>query len=279
MKLCRIKTEDGIKPAALDHNGALRDLSGFVADIGQTQISPAGLAALAAIDLGQLPEIEGDFAPFLRDVRRVFCIGLNYFDHAAEVNMPVPEYPILFMKACEVTGPNDPIVIPKGSVKTDWEVELGVVIGSKALHVSQADALDHVAGYFVSNDLSERSFQLELGGQWVKGKSADSFAPIGPYLVTKDMVPDAGNLAMTLDVNGERMQTGSTATMIFSVAQIVAHVSQFITLQPGDLILTGTPPGVGTGKNPPRFLKAGDVVTAEIEGLGSMRQNVVAFAG
>lgn len=279
MKLCRIRTENGIRPAAVDDAGVVRDLSAFVADIGRDQISQEGLAALAGIDLGQLPAITGSFAPFLHDVRRVFCIGLNYFDHAAEVNMPVPDHPILFMKACEVTGPTDPIIVPKGATKTDWEVELGVVIGTKALHVAQTDALDHVAGYFVSNDVSERSFQLEQGGQWVKGKSADSFAPIGPYLVTKDQVADVRNLAMTLDVNGERMQTGSTATMIFSIAQIVAHVSRFITLHPGDLILTGTPPGVGAGKTPPRFLMVGDVVTAQIEGLGSMRQEVVDFAG
>ncbi|MEO0905646.1 MAG: fumarylacetoacetate hydrolase family protein [Pseudomonadota bacterium] len=279
MKLCRIKTSEGVKPTALDHNGILRDLSSHLAEIDSTTITPAGLRQLAGIDLPTLPEISGDHAPFLSDVRRVFCIGLNYYDHAAEMGMAIPEHPILFMKACDVTGPNDPIVIPKHAEKTDWEVELGIAIGSRALHVPMDTALDHVAGYFVANDVSERHFQMGFGGQWVKGKSADSFAPIGPYLVTKDDVPDPQNLSMSLDVNGERMQSGSTKTMIFGVADIVAHVSQFITLHPGDLILTGTPPGVGGGQTPPRFLKAGDVVAAEIEGLGVMRQDCVAFAG
>ncbi len=279
MKLCRIRTVDGIKPAAMDANGDIRDLSAHIDDVSAAQITPEALNRMAAIDLGALPKITGTPAPFLSDVRRVFCIGLNYYDHAAEMGMAIPEHPILFMKACDVTGPVDPIVVPKGATKTDWEVELGVAIGSRALHVAEADALDHVAGYFVANDVSERHFQTGLGGQWVKGKSADSFAPIGPYLVTKDEVADPQNLSMSLDVSGQRMQTGSTATMIFSVRQIVAHVSQFITLHPGDLILTGTPPGVGGGQKPPRFLKAGDVVGAKIEGLGEMRHEVVAFAG
>ena len=278
MKLTRIRTTDGIKPAAVDHDGALRDLSGHVADITTAQMSPEGLGRLAAIDLGACPVITGTPAPFLRDVRRVFCIGLNYYDHAEEMNMPIPDHPILFMKACDVTGANDPIVIPKGGATTDWELELGIAIGSRTAHVSDADAPDHIAGYFIGNDVSERQFQLEFGGQWVKGKSADSFAPVGPFLATADEITDPGNLSMTLDVNGEQMQVGSTATMIFSVAQIVAHVSRFLTLHPGDLILTGTPPGVGLGRTPPRFLQAGDVVTAKIEGLGEMHQNVVAFA-
>ncbi|MDP5085725.1 MAG: fumarylacetoacetate hydrolase family protein [Yoonia sp.] len=277
MKLCRIETDKGIVPAAVDGNGALRDLSAHISDIDAAQISPEGLAKLATIALEDQPEITGTFLPFLSDVRRVFCIGLNYYDHAEEMKMAIPAYPILFMKACDVTGPTDPIVVPKGALKTDWEVELGVVIGSRALHVDEADALDHVAGYFVANDVSERHFQMELGGQWVKGKSADSFAPIGPYLVTKDEIADPQNLAMSLDVSGQRMQTGTTATMIFSVTQIVSHLSQYLTLRPGDLILTGTPPGVGGGQKPPRFLRPGDVVTAEIAGLGTMRQEVVAF--
>lgn len=279
MKLCRIKTADGIKPAAVDPNGDTRDLSGHVADVTTAQIAPDALQHLAAIDLGALPRITGTHVPFLSDVRRVFCIGLNYYDHATEMDMAVPEHPILFMKACAVTAPTDPIVIPKGSTKTDWEVELGIVIGGRTQHITEAHALDHVAGYFVANDISERHFQTEMGGQWVKGKSADSFAPIGPYLVTKDEIANPQNLSMSLDVNGQRMQTGSTSTMIFSVPQIVAHVSQFITLHPGDLILTGTPPGVGGGQKPPRFLQAGDVVTAKIEGLGEMRQTAVAFEG
>ena len=279
MKLSRIRTADGIRPAAVDDNGALRDLSGHITDMTTVQISPDGLESLAKIDLDACPVITGAPAPFLSDVRRVFCIGLNYYDHAAEMNMPIPDHPILFMKACDVTGATDPIIIPKGATKTDWELELGIAIGSKAAHVSEADAAGHIAGYFIGNDVSERSFQLDYGGQWVKGKSADSFAPVGPFLATRDEVPDPGNLSMSLQVNDEEMQSGSTATMIFPVAQIVAHISRFLTLHPGDLILTGTPPGVGGGQKPPRFLQAGDVVTATIEGLGAMRQEVVAFTG
>ena len=278
MKLCRIRTPDGIKPAVVHENGVLRDLSGRVGDIDTTTITPDSLAMLAKLDHASLPEITGEHAPFLGDVRRIFCIGLNYYDHAEEMNMAIPDHPILFMKACEVTGATDPIVIPKGADRTDWEVELGIAIGSRTLHVAEAEALDHVAGYFIGNDISERGFQLDFGGHWVKGKSADSFAPVGPYLVTKDEITDPQNLSMSLDVNGNRMQTGSTSTMIFGVAHIVAHISRFITLHPGDLILTGTPPGVGGGHKPPRFLKAGDVVTAEIEGLGATRHQVVAFA-
>lgn len=276
MKLCRIRTADGIKPAACDADGHLRDLSSVVVDITPDQITPAGLAALAAVDLASLPVITGGYAPFLGNAGRVLCIGLNFYDHAEEMGMAIPEHPIMFMKACDITGANDPIVLPIGSEKTDWEVELGVVIGTAAKNVSEADALDHVAGYFVGNDVSERYFQLELGGQWMKGKSSDSFAPVGPYLVTKDSVADVGNLAMSLEVNGEVQQKGSTATMIFNVAQIVSQMSRFISLRPGDMILTGTPPGVGVGQKPQKFLKAGDVVTAEIEGLGQMRHEVVA---
>ena len=279
MKLCRIRTEAGTKPAILDENGDLRDLSAHVADIGADQISAAALAKLNAIDPATLPIIMGAFAPFLNNVRRLFCIGLNYHDHATEMNLPVPDHPILFMKACAVTGANDPIVLPKGSTKTDWEVELGIVIGSTALNVDEANALDHVAGYCGANDVSERSFQLDFGGQWMKGKSADSFAPIGPYMVTTDEIVDLNNIALSLEVNGEPMQKGNTATMIFSVPQIVAHVSRFVSLHPGDIIITGTPPGVGVGMKPQRFLKAGDVVKAEIEGLGVIRQEVVAFEG
>jgi 2-keto-4-pentenoate hydratase/2-oxohepta-3-ene-1,7-dioic acid hydratase in catechol pathway len=279
MKLCRIKTDTGIKPAAMDHTGVLRDLSGHVVDLGAAQIAPDRLTQLGAIDLAALPEISGAYLPFLSDIRRVFCIGLNFYDHAEEMNMAIPDHPILFMKACALTGANDPIVIPKGSTKTDWEVEMGIVIGTRAQHVAQDTALDHVAGYCVANDVSERSFQLDFGGQWMKGKSSDSFAPVGPYLVTKDDVPDVQNLAMTLTVNDTVMQTGNTKTMIFTVPQIVAHVSQFVTLLPGDLILTGTPPGVGVGHKPPKFLKAGDVVTTQIEGLGAIEQDVIAFKG
>lgn len=276
MKLCRIRTADGIKPAACDADGHLRDLSGVVADITPEQINPSGLAALAAVDLASLPVITGGYAPFLGNAGRMLCIGLNFYDHAEEMGMAIPEHPIMFMKACDISGANDPIVLPVGSEKTDWEVELGVVIGTAAKNVSEADALDHVAGYFVGNDVSERYFQLELGGQWMKGKSSDSFAPVGPYLVTKDSIADVGNLAMSLEVNGVVQQKGSTATMIFNVAQIVSQMSRFISLRPGDMILTGTPPGVGVGQKPQKFLKAGDVVTAEIECLGQMRHEVVA---
>lgn len=278
MKLCRIKTKDGIKPAVMDADGKLRDLSGHISDVTAETLAPEALAILSAIDHSTLPQISGTHAPFLDHVRRIFCIGLNYYDHATEMDMAIPEHPILFMKACDVSGATAPIVIPKGAQKTDWEVELGIVIGSRALNASEADALDHVAGFCMANDVSERDFQMAYGGHWVKGKSADSFAPVGPYLVTTDAVADPQNLSISLEVNGEKMQTGNTATMIFSVKQIVAHVSQFITLHPGDLILTGTPPGVGYGHKPPRFLKAGDVVTAQIEGLGTMRHDVIAFA-
>lgn len=260
----------------MDATGVLRDLSAHVADIGAEQVTPDALTRLTALDLGGLPVVEGAYAPFLNDVRRLFCIGLNYYDHATEMGLPVPEHPILFMKACAVTGASDPIVIPKGAAKADWEVELGVVIGKTAKTVDEHDALDHIAGYFVANDVSERSFQMDFGGQWVKGKSADSFAPIGPFLVTRDEVPDVQSLALSLDVNGERMQSGNTNTMIFPIPQIIAHISRFVTLHPGDLIITGTPPGVGVGMKPQRFLKHGDVVRAEIEGLGVLQQDVVA---
>jgi 2-keto-4-pentenoate hydratase/2-oxohepta-3-ene-1,7-dioic acid hydratase in catechol pathway len=276
MKLCRIRTEVGTKPAAVDGAGQLRDLSAHVPDIGPDQISAEGLAKLAGIDLDTLPEITGGFAPILSDVRRLFCIGLNYYDHAKEMDLPVPEHPILFMKACAVTGAHDPIVMPRGSQKTDWEIELGIVIGATAKDIGETEAMAHVAGYCIANDVSERSFQFDYGGQWVKGKSADSFAPVGPYLVTRDEVADVQNLAMSLEVNGERMQTGNTSTMIFSVSQIVSTISRFVTLHPGDVIITGTPPGVGVGMKPQRFLKAGDVVEARIEGLGEMRQVVQA---
>jgi len=279
MKLCRIKTDDGIRPAALDAEGHLRDLSGIVRDIGAFEISPARLATFADLNLSNLPIITGAPAPFLHDFGRVFCIGLNYYDHAAEMGMAIPEHPILFMKACAVTAANDPIIIPKDSVKTDWEIELGAVIGAKAQHVAVDDALTHVAGFCVANDVSERAFQMELGGQWVKGKSADSFAPVGPFMVTRDEVPDPQDLSLKLTVNDQIMQDGTTGTMIFPVDQIIAHLSRFLTLLPGDLILTGTPPGVGGGQKPPRFLKPGDVVTAEIAGLGQMRQEVVAYPG
>ncbi|MEM8538265.1 MAG: fumarylacetoacetate hydrolase family protein, partial [Pseudomonadota bacterium] len=223
MKLCRIRTSAGIRPAAVDKAGTVRDLSRITPDIGHAQIAPDRLAHLAQVDLSELPVMTGEPAPFLHDFGRIFCIGLNYYDHAAEMDMPIPAHPILFMKACAVTGAHDPIVIPKDAAKTDWEVELGVVIGTGAQHVPKDAALTHVAGYCVANDVSERAFQTEMGGQWVKGKSADSFAPVGPYLVTADAVPDPQDLQLSLRVNDQVMQAGSTAKMIFPVAEIIAH--------------------------------------------------------
>jgi 2,4-diketo-3-deoxy-L-fuconate hydrolase len=277
MKLCRIRTNAGVRPAIVDDDGAARDLTGHIKDIVPEVTSPAGLAALEKIDISGLPVISGDYAPILSDVRRIFCIGLNYSDHAKESNLPIPEHPILFMKACPASGANDPITIPKGSQKTDWEVELGIVIGSEAKLVTEANALDYVAGYCLANDVSERSFQNEWGGQWTKGKSCDTFAPVGPWLVTKDEIRDPQNLNMQLDVNGMRCQTGNTATMIFPVKTIISFLSRFVTLRPGDIIITGTPPGVGMGMKPPKFLRPGDRVNLSITGLGEQEQNVVAF--
>ncbi|MEO9776524.1 fumarylacetoacetate hydrolase family protein [Roseibium sp.] len=277
MKLCRIRTENGIRPAAIDNEGLARDLSGHAADITPGSVEPGALDHLRGINIDLLPVIAGDYAPILSDVRRIFCIGLNYSDHAKESNLPIPEHPILFMKACPASGANDPITIPRGSVKTDWEVELGVIIGTKAQHVPETEALRHVAGYCVVNDVSERSFQSDWGGQWVKGKSCDSFAPVGPWLVTRDEVPDPQALDLYLDVNGMRCQTGNTSTMIFPVARIVSFLSDFLTLMPGDIIITGTPPGVGMGMKPQKFLRPGDTVSLGITGLGDQRQNVVAF--
>ena len=277
MKLCRIQTETGVVPAIFAPDETLRSLAGHVSDIEPGTTAPSELAKLSQIDPLQLPEITGSYAPILSDVRRVFCIGLNYSDHAKESNLPIPEFPILFMKTCPVTGANDAITIPKDSVKTDWEVELGVVIGQQAQHVSKADALNYVAGYCVANDVSERSFQNEWGGQWTKGKSCDTFAPIGPWFVTRDEIGDPQNLDMQLSVNGMRCQTGNTKTMIFPVAEIISFLSKFLTLRPGDIIITGTPPGVGAGMKPQKFLRPGDVVELSIDGLGTQRQDVVAF--
>ncbi|WP_298864907.1 fumarylacetoacetate hydrolase family protein [uncultured Sulfitobacter sp.] len=277
MKLARVRTQNGVCPALIDEQGRARDISGAVQDITAMAVTPDEMARLEALDPETLPVVEGDYAPILDDVRRIFCIGLNYSDHAEEAGMPIPQEPILFMKSCPATGANDPIILPKGSEKTDWEVELGVVIGTRAHHVAAVDALSHVAGYCIVNDVSERAFQTERGGQWTKGKSCDSFAPIGPWLVSTAEVPDPQNLMMYLDVNGVRKQTGSTATMIFSVAHIVSYLSKFVTLMPGDVITTGTPPGVGMGMKPPQFLAADDVVELGVEGLGIQRQPVVAY--
>lgn len=266
----------------LDAEGKLRDLSGVIADVDAQVISPAGLAKLRAIDPASLPLVTGTprLGPCVAGVGKFMCIGLNYSDHAAESGMDVPTEPVLFMKATSaISGPNDDIIIPRGSVKTDWEVELGVVIGKTAKYVSVAEALDYVAGYCVVNDLSERAFQLESTGQWVKGKSCDSFGPIGPWLVTHDEVVDPQALSLWLEVNGHRYQNGSSKTMVFGVAEIVSYLSRYMSLQPGDVISTGTPPGVGLGQKPPIYLKRGDVVHLGIEGLGEQRQLCVVEAG
>jgi 2,4-diketo-3-deoxy-L-fuconate hydrolase len=277
MKLARIRTAGGICPAIVDTGGVARDVSSVVADITAQTVTAKGLARLANLAPEELPAVEGDYAPILDDIRRMFCIGLNYSDHAAEAGMPIPSEPILFMKTCPATGANDPITLPKGSEKTDWEVELGVVIGTRAHHVTEEQALSHVAGYCVINDVSERAFQTERGGQWTKGKSCDSFGPVGPWLVTADEVPDPQSLGLYLDVNGKRKQTGTTAKMVFDVAHIVSYLSRFVTLVPGDVISTGTPPGVGMGLKPQQFLRAGDVVELGVEGLGVQRQRVEAY--
>ncbi|UWQ20213.1 fumarylacetoacetate hydrolase family protein [Jannaschia sp. W003] len=278
MKLCRYGRPGHEKPGLIDHNGDLRDLSREVSDVAHEVLSAKSLDILSKLDQMALPKVEGPvrYGPCVGGIGKFMCIGLNYSDHAAETGAAIPEHPILFMKAnSAVVGPNDDVVMPRGSTHTDWEVELGVVIGETAKYVSEADALDHVAGYCVVNDVSERHFQTKLTGQWTKGKSCDTFGPTGPWLVTKDEVGDVQDLAMHLDVNGERMQTGSTSTMIFTVAQIVSHLSQMFTLHPGDVISTGTPPGVGMGIKPePRYLKAGDVMELEIEKLGRQRQTV-----
>jgi 2-keto-4-pentenoate hydratase/2-oxohepta-3-ene-1,7-dioic acid hydratase in catechol pathway len=270
------------KPGLLDANGTLRDLSGHVGDITGDTISPEGLKKLAAIDPASLPAVSGTprLGCPIGTIGKIICVGLNYSDHAAETGMQVPAEPIIFMKATTaINGPNDTVVIPRHSKKTDWEVELGIVIGKKAQYVEERDALDYVAGYVLVNDISEREFQIERHGQWVKGKSADTFAPIGPWLVTKDEIADPQNLKMWLEVNGKRCQDGSTATMVYGVKHLVSYISQFMTLMPGDVIPTGTPPGVGAGMKPPMFLKPGDVMKLSIEGLGEQRQDVVGYKG
>jgi 2-keto-4-pentenoate hydratase/2-oxohepta-3-ene-1,7-dioic acid hydratase in catechol pathway len=280
MKLLRHGPKGQEKPGLLDASGQVRDLSGLLADITPATLSPQGLAALKAINPEGLPVVaQGRLAVPWSGMGKFIAIGLNYADHAAESNMPIPKEPIVFTKTVDsAVGCNHAVVLPQGSVKSDWEVELGVVIGSRARYVSEADALAHVAGYCVVNDVSEREYQLERGSQWDKGKGCDTFGPTGPWLVTTDEVGDVHNLAMWLDVNGKRFQTGNTKTMIFTVAQIVSHLSQFMTLNPGDLITTGTPPGVGLGQKPnPVYLKPGDVMTLGIEKLGNQRQTVHAW--
>ena len=280
MKLMRHGPKGAERPALVDAEGMLRDLSGVLADIGPAALAPQSLERLRALDPGQLPLVAQAMriAPPWAGCAKFICIGLNYADHTAEAGQPIPKEPIIFMKPISArVGPNDAVVLPQGSVKSDWEVELGVVIGSKARYVAEADALAHVAGYCVVNDVSEREYQLERGGTWDKGKGCDTFGPVGPWLVTADEVADPQALAMWLELNGRRMQSGNTRTMIFGVAQLVAYVSRFMTLYPGDLIATGTPPGVGLGHKPPLYLKPGDEMRLGIAGLGEQRQRVHAW--
>ena len=279
MKLLRHGPAGAEKPGLMHADGTIRDLTGHVPDIAGAALSDAGLAALRGIDAASLPVVPAStrLGPCVGGTGKFICIGLNYADHAAESGMAVPPEPIIFMKATSaIVGPNDPIIIPRTSVKTDWEVELAVIIGTKAKYVTKDQALSHVAGYAITNDVSERAFQTERSGQWTKGKSCDNFGQIGPWLVTRDEVADPQNLKMWLTVNGQKMQNGSTTTMVYGVAFLVSYLSQFMTLHPGDVISTGTPPGVGMGMKPPRFLRAGEVVELGIEGLGQQRQDVIA---
>ncbi|MDQ1192159.1 2,4-diketo-3-deoxy-L-fuconate hydrolase [Brevundimonas vesicularis] len=278
MKLLRYGPKGQEKPGTLDAEGRIRDLSGYIADITPDQLYGPALEALKAIDPTTLPLVEGQprYGVPINGVRKFLAIGLNFADHAAESNLPIPEEPVLFTKAITcLNGPNDDVVIPRGSEKTDWEVELGIVIGKPASYVTKAEALDHVAGYVLINDVSERAYQTERGGTWDKGKGCDTFGPVGPWLVTTDEVGDVQDLDMWLDLNGKRMQTGNTRTMIFGVAEIVSYLSEFMTLKPGDLITTGTPPGVGLGQKPPLYLKAGDTVRLGIQKLGEQGQTFV----
>ena len=278
MKLLRVGQPGAEVPAILDAAGRIRSLQGIVPDIAGQTLTPEGLDRLRAIDPNTLPELPADarIGPCVGQVGKFICIGLNYADHAAESNLPVPKEPVIFLKAnSAIVGPNDDVLIPRNSQKTDWEVELGVIIGKPASYVSEAEAMDHVAGYCVINDVSEREFQIERGGTWDKGKGCDTFGPIGPWLVTADEVADPQNLSMWLDVDGHRYQNGSTKTMVFGVRHLVHYVSQFMTLHPGDVISTGTPPGVGMGVKPaPVYLKGGEVMRLGIEGLGEQRQKV-----
>lgn len=278
MKLVRYGATGAEKPGLIDASGTLRDVSAHVVDLSGAELSDTTMARLRALDPSALPKVSGSprIGPCVGNVGKFLCIGLNYSDHAAETGAAIPEHPILFFKAnSAIVGPNDDVSMPRGSLKTDWEVELGVVIGKAAKYISQANALDYVAGYCIVNDVSERHFQNNLTGQWTKGKSCDTFGPLGPWLVTRDEVLDPQNLSMTLDVNGTRRQTGNTKTMIFSVAEIIEHLSGLMTLHPGDVISTGTPPGVALGMKPkPIFLKTGDVMDLHIEGLGAQRQTV-----
>jgi 2-keto-4-pentenoate hydratase/2-oxohepta-3-ene-1,7-dioic acid hydratase in catechol pathway len=278
MKLLRVGNYGEERPAIVDDKGAIRDLSGVVSDIAGTALLSASLEKLRKINLNDLPLVEGAprIGACVGSVGKFICIGLNYSDHAAESGMAVPAEPVVFMKATSaICGPYDDVIIPRGSEKTDWEVELGVVMGREARYVTEQEALSYVAGYCVVNDVSERAFQLEGTGQWVKGKSADTFGPIGPWLVTAEEVPDPQALALWLEVDGHRYQNGSTATMVFGVAHLISYLSKFMSLQPGDIISTGTPPGVGLGQKPPVYLRPGNIIRLGVEGLGEQRQTVV----
>ncbi len=281
MKLLRYGPAGSEKPGVLDANGVIRDLSSHVDDFDGPALSDATLAKLRSLDLTGLPEVDSGtrLGACVANVGKFICVGLNYSDHAEETGNEVPPEPVLFFKATSaIVGPNDAIVIPKGSEATDWEVELAIVIGKDGKYIDEADAVDHIAGYCVVNDVSERDFQINRSGQWVKGKSADTFGPMGPWMVTRDEIADTRSLSMFLDVNGESMQNGSTKTMVYQVPFLVSYISQFMSLQAGDVISTGTPPGVGLGMTPPRYLKPGDVVKLGIEGLGEQRQDVVAYS-
>lgn len=282
MKLLRHGPKGAEKPGMLDAQGKMRDLSGVIDDIAGKVLSPQGLAMLRSLDAAKLPEVPAGtrLGPCVGKIGQVIAVGLNYADHAKETGAEIPREPILFNKSVgAVCGPNDDVVQPKGSTKLDWEVELTIVIGSRTQYVDEKNALDHVAGFCIMNDVSERAFQIESTGQWMKGKSHDTFAPLGPWLVTKDEIADPGKLDMFLDVNGVRRQKGSTRTMIFGVAHLVSYISRFLTLHPGDVIPTGTPPGVGLGFKPPVFLKPGDVMHLGIQGLGEQKQKVVPYQG
>ncbi len=278
MKLVRYGAKGAEKPGLIDKSGQLRDLSAHIRDLDGEAYSPASLKKLAAIDPASLPAVGGNprLGPPVTGISKFVAIGLNYSDHAKETGNPIPSEPIFFLKAnTSLSGPNDPVEKPRGSTKLDWEVEIAAIIGTRAKYVSEADALNHVAGYCICNDVSERNFQIDRPGQWTRGKSHDTFGPLGPWVATKDEISNVQNLSMWLDVNGQRRQTGSTKTMIFSIAKCVSYVSQFLTLLPGDIITTGTPPGVGTGMKPPQFLNVGDVVTLGIEALGEQRQQII----
>lgn len=279
MKLLRYGAVGAEKPGMMDADGNIRDLSGHIDDLNGANLSDAAIKNLASLDPNTLPVVDGTprIGPCVANIGKFLCIGLNYSDHAAETGAAIPEHPILFFKAnSAIIGPNDTVVMPRGSEKTDWEIELGVVIGKTAKYVTKENALEHVAGYCIVNDVSERHFQANLTGQWTKGKSCDTFGPTGPWLVTRDEITDPQALDMHLNVNGERRQTGNTSTMIFSVAEIIEHLSQLFTLHPGDVISTGTPPGVGLGMKPPQFLKSGDTMQLHIAGLGTQTQPVIA---